>query len=331
MAVRTFRDVERTQEDAQRRAASRGDFDSYVKGNVKFYKVVDGKNLIRILPAQWDKPPWQDTPHYGVDIYVHYQVGVDKQAYLCPRKHLKKPCPICEACDEAQREGEDEKIIRELRPKRRVMVYLIDRLHQDEGPQLWGIPITVDRDFGNLAQDEDTNSLIYYESRKNGRDIRFYREKTGKQFPEYPAAKMRLQAESKLHEDKEIEAEWLGFAADNPIPDILNFYEYKHIAEAYNGMAKPKSEDDDDEVPWRGKGNGDDKNEKPARSRVRSRAAADDDDDYNKPGTSADAADSDDSPPRGRRSDRIRKQLEGRAAARPRDDDDDEDPTEDEE
>lgn len=221
----------------QKKAAERGgDFDSIWKEGVKVYKPKDGKNIIRLLP-----PSWTNAAHYAYDIYVNYQIGVDNQSYLSLSKMKGEADPIAEARKQAERDG-DEKLAKALNPNIRRAVYLIDRENEDEGVQLWAMPVTLDRAILNRASDEDTGELVMVDDPYEGADIKFYREKVGgKPFPEYPGEKVKIFKSSTLHEDEDTMGEWLEFINTHRIPDMLNFYSYDHIAGVFSGSV-PKGE-----------------------------------------------------------------------------------------
>jgi hypothetical protein len=300
---RGFRYERRSREDVKARANMRGGgFDSFIKQEFKRYKVRDGKNLVRILPATWEK-----AKHYGYDIWINYGIGADNQSYLSLSKMDHEDAdrdPLVEARREAQREG-DEKVAKALAPRQRVLVWVIDRNEEDEGPQLWDIPFSVDKDFVNLCLDEDTKGVSYPDDPKKGHDIRFYKEGSGVG-TKYPAARMKILDESPLHEDRDIYDEWMGYVEENPVPECLQFYSADEIQAAFDGHVatrddddedKPKKrsrDDDDDDRPAKRRARDDDEDEKPRRSRSR------DDDDDDKPKrrerVREDADDDDDKP-----------------------------------
>ena len=180
----------RSVEDAKRRASEKGgNFDSFIKQEFKRYKPRDGKNLIRIL-----QPTWDDPKHYAYTIHLNYGIGVDNQTFLSLAEMKDEKDPLQEAKKEAQREG-DKKTAKALTPRKRSLMWVIDRLDEEAGPQLWDCPFTVDTDFMNLAQDEDTKEVIWVDDPKTGADIRFYKEGTGLA-TKYPAARMKILSES---------------------------------------------------------------------------------------------------------------------------------------
>jgi len=290
---RGFRYNRRSSSDVQQRAnAKGGNFDSIIKAKYKVYKIRDGKNLIRILP-----PTWDEARHYGYDIWVNYSVGVDNQSYLSLSKMKGEKDPLAEARREAERDG-DKKLSKELQPRQRILMWVIDRNEEDEGPQLLAAPFTVDKALAALSFDEDTKEVIYLDDPKEGCDVRFYREGTGLK-TDYPAEKMRILKPSPLHPDKGQAKEWLEYIADNPVPECLQYYSYEHISNTFDG-GSAAADDDDDKPKSRARGNGRDDDEDQA-PRKRSRPADDDDSDDGdaKPtGRSRAAADEDDEPPK---------------------------------
>lgn len=289
-----YRYERRAVEDVKRRASEKsGNFSSFIKGDFKKYKIRDGKNVIRVLPPTWEKPK-----HYAFTIFLNYKIGADNQTFLSLSEMKGEKDPLAEARKEAQRDG-DKEMAKALNPQKRSLMWIIDRLDEDEGPQLFDCPFGVDTDFVNLSIDEDTKEVIYFDDPDTGADIRFYRE-PGKPYPKYPAAKMKILAESPLSEDKGLQKEWMEFVQDNPVPDCLQYYDYTHIAEAFDGVIG--SYDDDGEKGGKGKRRDDDDDDaRPARRRARDEDDDGDGEDDRKPAarrSSRDDDDSDKQPPR---------------------------------
>lgn len=235
---RSFRYQKRSSEDVKERANMKGGgFDSWIKPAFKTFKPKDGKNIIRVLP-----PTWEGAKHYGYDIFVNYGIGVDNQSYLSLSKMKQEADPLQEARKEAERDG-DKELTKALSPNQRILMWLIDRNDEDEGPQLWAAPFTVDKAFANLSFDEDTKDVVFIDDPEQGCDIRFYKEGTGLT-TKYDASKMRLMKPSHLHEDQGLQDEWLAFIQDNPLPTVLNFYDYDHIAAVFGGQVRVNPKDD---------------------------------------------------------------------------------------
>lgn len=266
---RGFRYQKRDKETLKERANMKGgNYDTYIKPKFKQWKPKDGKNLIRILP-----PTWDDARHYGLDIFVNFNIGPDNQSYLSLSKHDRGPDPLAEARREAQADG-DKEFAKKLNPSQRILYWIIDRMDEDEGPLLWAAPFTFDKSLSNLCIDEDTKDVIFIDDPVTGRDVRFYKEGTGLT-TKYDPSKMKVLKESTLAEDEGLEQEWLDFIQENPLPEVLNFYEYDHIKAAFGGQAG-REDDDDDEKPARKRKVDDEDEEKPARSRQRAKSRDDD-------------------------------------------------------
>lgn len=90
-------------------------------------------------------------PYYERTIFVHYGVGVESKAFLCP-KSVGKRCPICEERGRMSREpGVDKKVLQALKPKERQLFNVIDLDNEDKGIQLWEFSYW---NFGNLLEQE---------------------------------------------------------------------------------------------------------------------------------------------------------------------------------
>lgn len=348
---RSFKYQKRTKEDIKTRANMKGgNYDSYIKPQYKQWKPKEGKNLIRILP-----PTWEGANHYGMDIFVNFNIGADKQAYLSLSKHNKGADPIAEARQDAQKEGE-KKLADALRPSQRILYWIIDRTDEDAGPLLWAAPFGFDKSLSNLCIDEDTKEVIFIDDPVEGRDVRFYREGNGLNTT-YEASKMKVLGKSTVHEDEGQENEWLDFIAENPLTEVLNFYPYEHIKAVFDGQMAASEDDDDaeDAKPARrgSRASADEEDDKPARRQSRARPSADSDDDEDvqkpargrRPAAADDGDDEDDdveekAPPRTRQrakpdpddDDEVadEKPVRGKASRKPVSEPDDDDAEEDE-
>ena len=271
---RGFEYRSRSADDTKRRASQgANDFDKILKDHIKMWKPNDGDNCIRILP-----PTWDGAKHFGHDIFVHYGVGPDRGSYLCLQKMKGEPDPIAEERDVARRE-EDEKYAKELDAKKRVLVYLIDRDHEKEGVQAWAMPWTVDRDIVKVSVDRQSGEVLPIDHPEEGFDIEF--EKKGAQARTEYLGMAIARRSTPLGK-----SEWLDYAIDNPLPDQLQFFDYDHIAKAFNGAGahkeksrggedRPSSRDrDDDRRGGRGRDD-DEQEERSSRSSRRTEPAKD--------------------------------------------------------
>lgn len=287
---RGFSYKKRSKESLKERANMKGgNFDTYIKPKFKQWKPKDGKNVIRILPPTWepDEAPWQSTEHYGLDIFVNFSIGADNQAYLSLSKHGKGDDPIAEARREASQEGEKD-FAKKLQASQRILYWIIDRNDEDEGPLLWAAPFTFDKSLSNLCIDEDTKEVIFIDDPQKGRDVRFYKEGSGLKTT-YDSSKMKVLGPSSIHEDEGIEEEWLEYITENPLPSVLNFYEYDHIKASFDGQIGSFNDDEDENSRPNRKKPGNEKAEKEDERPVRS---------ARKPLPSSDEEDEEPAPPR---------------------------------
>ena len=260
-----FKYHERSGEDLQKRAEQKGgQFDSVFKSGVDRWRAKDGENIIRILP-----PTWEEHDHYGYDIWVHSYVGADKSTYLCPQKMLNKPCPICKAARDAKAAGEEDEA-KQLAATRRVVAWIIDRDDEKPTPSLYDMSWSMDRDIAALCHNKRTGKVLLIDHPDQGYDIMFTR--TGKGLGTRYIGLAVDREDSPIMSDADDQEKVLEYIQENPIPDLLNFYDEAYLKRMIEGGDDERDEDlDDDADAPRDK-------KKPAPSSKR-RPAADDDDD----------------------------------------------------
>lgn len=242
----------RNKEQISKRAnQTGGGFDSIIKDKYNTFNPKEGDHRVRILP-----PTWDDAEHFGHDIYVHFGIGPDNQSYLCHEKMRGEQDPIDEERRRAQNDGDSE-YAKELSAKQRVAVWVIDRDNEEEGPMVWSMPWTVDRDIADLMCDRRTGEIFEIDNPEEGYDVDIKRHGSGKQ-TRYTVQIARRA--TPLHDDPEVMEEWLNYILDNPIPETFNFYDYDHIDLVFSGgtaskkdAPEDKEEEDDEEEdgpPW---------------------------------------------------------------------------------
>src|SRR5690606_3916895 len=220
--------------------ASSANFDSYLKEGAQFFKPRDGENEIRILPVSWDDlEKWGDS--WGIMVDVHYQVGADNSAYLCLAKMKGKPCPVCEARD--QTDDEEERNL--FRSTRRLLCYVIDRNNDNAGRQVCAMPLQLYREINTRSIDKKTKEVILIDDHNEGYDVTFVKEGTGIR-SKYSGVEIARDS-SPLTDDEHKMEQWLTFIEENPLPDILNFFEYSHIEKVLQGKVAKKDDDDEDD------------------------------------------------------------------------------------
>ena len=122
---------------------------------ISFFKPKKGAMELDILPY---RVTVDDHPEVGKGelwyqrtIFVHYGIGIEEKAYLCPRT-VKKKCPICEHLAQLKRDPDaDEDLIKQLRPKERELYNVIDLSGDSKDPMLWEISFF---NFGETLAEE---------------------------------------------------------------------------------------------------------------------------------------------------------------------------------
>lgn len=225
-AHRAFSYKARSADDVKKRASeSSRDFDTYLRDDVKMYKPGDGANTIRVLP-----PTWSEARHFALDIWVHYSVGPDEQTYLCLHKMKGEACPVCEELQRARKDREDEQYVKDLEPSRRSLFYLVDRDNEKDGVQAWAAPFTkIDQAIVKVSVDRRTNEVLPIDDPDDGYDVEY--EKGGKGIgTQYTGVAIARRSSSLGN------LAWLDFAVDNPLPEVLEYYSYDHIKQAFGGV-----------------------------------------------------------------------------------------------
>lgn len=194
----------------------------------------DGENL-RVMPATWDNPK-----HWGLDVYIHFGVGPDNASYLCLDKMLGKRCPVCEERKKAEKGG-DAEYIKSLAPTKRVLMYVIDRANEDAGPKIWTAPWTVDKDICKQTVDKQTGDVYFIDDVDEGYDIHIEREGEMLKTKYFTSLARRP---SPLGREKQMKA-WLKFIEDNPLTEVLNYFDYDYIKKVFSASGSDEDEEEE--------------------------------------------------------------------------------------
>ena len=203
---------------------SNSQFISYIQENVRTF-TPKGDCWIRILP-----PTWEGAEHYGMDVWIHYNVGPSQAVVLCLTKMKAQRCPICEAQLRAEAAGrEDAKM---LKPGKRVLTWIIDRKVEREGKEnplnVWAMPWTVDRDITKVSRDRQTGAIYHLDNPTSGFDVMFDREGDGIN-TKYTGIVLSRQASS-------VDEKYLKYIEQNPLPTVLLWRTYEEVNSLYEGI-----------------------------------------------------------------------------------------------
>lgn len=233
------RSEEKMRERANRNGSS---FDSIIKSGYDVFKAKPGDICIRPLP-----PTWEGHDHYAYEIRIHNNVGPKNQRYLC-LKMLGKKCPVCEEAAAAERAGDKDEA-KELKDKPRYLAWVLDRNGDDpEKPILWDASWTMDRDVAAQAEHPRTGAYLQVDHPNNGYDLFFKRKGTKKNDTEYYGYQFARE-DTPIHDNERVQEEVLGYIMDNPIPDVLNFYDYAYIKASLSGTTPEKDTEVDEDPP----------------------------------------------------------------------------------
>jgi len=177
-----------------------------------------------------------------MDLWIHYNVGPDNARYLCAAKMKEgnKQCPICDEIRSMPAEDAAE-----LRERKQVLTWIIDREKESEGPKLYPMPWTLDRDICKLSQEEDSKSYLMIDDPDDGFDVEFQKEGTGLT-TKYGAIRIARKPTPMTDDQKRADA-WLEVVDESPLPKMIKFWPYDHIKEVFSAQKDRSSDDDDDD------------------------------------------------------------------------------------
>jgi hypothetical protein len=231
-----------TSEQLNRQATRRvgGGGDSAVRSDINLFQPKAGDHEIRIMP-----PTWEDAQHFGLDVWVHYAIGPDGSTYVCMKKMKGEECACCNARIQASKDGEDD-LAKDLSPSLRIGYWLINRKEENRGPLVWlAPPKKVNQEIVLQAKDKKTGGFINLEDPEKGYDIEF--TVTGQLLNTDYIGIKASRSSSPLSDDEDQMETWLEYIAENPLPDILVYQEYDHVAKQLEGgvrvMDKKKEEE----------------------------------------------------------------------------------------
>ena len=196
--------------------------------DLKSYRMIEGDNFIRVLPAY-------DAEHdMALDIHVHYGVGGDKSSFLCLKKMKDEDCPICEQALKYQQAGKEEEAKR-LRPARRTLFFILDREKEDEGVKLFEAPTaSVGDPLISLCLNRRTRKIIDITDINVGYDVIIVRKGTG-MTTKYKSVTLD-QTPSKL-DDESLLDDIL------PFENLLHYESYETMKAEFLGKATRKDEE----------------------------------------------------------------------------------------
>src|ERR1017187_5349515 len=137
--VYTPRDPDEIKKRSER---STGRFDTGFKDGFDLFRPKGGTSVVRILPPTW----MEGAGHYAFEVWVHKWIGADGGTFMCPRKMINKPCPICESCKLAKDEGDSDEE-KALRVSEMDVCWVLSRDDENNSmiPKLYGLSTQQDK------------------------------------------------------------------------------------------------------------------------------------------------------------------------------------------
>src|SRR3990170_10002 len=232
--------AKKTQESYEKRDDS-GQFKNIFKDEYvsKLWKCGEGEHLIDIIPflaGDHDPNTKPGEPNYVLILMVHYQVGANQNAYVCPARNYNKSCPICEYREEVRRQEDyDEDLVKELTPKRRsiynILCYDNDK-EENKGVQIFDAAHWfMEKHIAPLAKTpvrgagKSTDMYVAFSDPDTGKSISFTRKGT-KRNSEFLAHKF-------VDRNYQIPDEVLDAAFI--LDDCVNYSSYDEINLAFQG------------------------------------------------------------------------------------------------
>ena len=197
----------RSSEALEKRQNQRGSsYIGFLKDEFRTY-APKKQNYIRILP-----PTWENAQHYGMDVFVHYEVGPQSASLLCPLKFKNSPCPLCDLQSKAEATGDDSV---DFYATKRVLVWLLDRNEpaDKQQPLLWAVPWTVDRDISKVCKDRQTGEMYYIDNPDTGYNVSFDREGEGQNI-KYTGIQLDRRS-------SEVDPKFIEYVVNHPLPSVL--------------------------------------------------------------------------------------------------------------
>lgn len=228
---------------------------------------------IEILPPSYD----ENIP-YGFEVPIHYNIGINNDAFVCPEKLLGKPCPRCEQLRKMYKinsETTDE--MKKMFPADRMLYLIWDRskeLCEDEEPvyelSLYNAPKKAvhaeiqirtrnkkeksNYDISDISEDGDGRTVYFEVHTKGGKD----------DWPEYKGFELKERDEPIPDEILELldgVIESIGEFKKHPLENFLHIATYDEIKEAME--TDSDEEEEEEEKPTKGKGKGKGKGKAP--------------------------------------------------------------------
>lgn len=167
-----------------------GKYRSYIKNDIPLKKWTcdEGEHIIDIIPFITEENNINGLPAdrfaHKIEVFVHFGIGMNENAYLCPSQTLGLPCPICEfRAQMKKQEDYDEKMYKELNAKRRVVynlcVYDTTKTTQEDTMYWEASYHLAEAKIAAIAKNNRTGEFTPFADPDRGKTIEFARKGKG--------------------------------------------------------------------------------------------------------------------------------------------------------
>ncbi len=222
-----------------------------VDGEVNFFKPVEGKNRINIIPyvIKTKNHPLVkrgdfevgDTD-YMMDVWVHRKVGLTEASVICLKETYGKPCPVCEQSTLLAREGKDKEA-KDLKPKRRSF-YNVQDLKEPDKLKVFEVSHELfEKELIDEARDDEAGGFVDFADLENGKEIKFRASETSFGKIKY----MEFKSFGFENRDESIPDELIKSAIS--FDAIMKVPSYEDVEKILYGQEDDDSDEDEDESP----------------------------------------------------------------------------------
>lgn len=234
--------------------SSSGSSSVNLPAGVSFSKLVKGRMFLDILPYEVTKENHPEKIAVGDMWYsreygMHFNVGPDERAVLCPKGTFGKRCPICEEYARLKKDVDaDEDVVSALKPKRRELFNVVN-VEEDRGFSVLDVSFYL---FGNSLKteiQEGDEEIAAFSHPDDGFTLKL-RVVENTQLTNAFLEVDRIDFEDREDEvsDEELENAVL-------LDDALECLEYDELSDILHGKAtsskKKKDDDEEEETPKR--------------------------------------------------------------------------------
>ena len=186
-------------------------------------------------------PPEDPDVYFAKKLFVHYGIGVNNAAFLCPNMMTGDPCPICEERKKLMDAGEKKEVISELNWTVRFLFFIVDWTDGntiDEGVKYYLAPKTVNDGVINLSKNKRTGEFIDISNPKDGKVLVFSRKGKG--------LSTRYVGFSLEDRDDALDDEWLDVIPN--FDEVTKVYSAEIIDEEFSGYSPSKNDDEESDT-----------------------------------------------------------------------------------